>query len=172
MPSTIRGGDNFDSGQRLTSTASQSSTSGTSVDFTGIPNWAKRITVLLKDVSTTGASPVQIQIGSGSVQTTSYTSEAQQGGTVAAYTSGFGIEQAGAAAYSRSGVVSICLIGANSYVQSGVVAVANTYVFTSGSGVSLSGGGVSLSGALDRIRVTTVNGTDTFDGGAITVLYE
>ena len=35
-----------------------------------------------------------------------------------------------------------------------------------------SGGSVTLSGILDRIRITTVNGTDTFDAGSINILYE
>jgi hypothetical protein len=33
-------------------------------------------------------------------------------------------------------------------------------------------GSKTLSGALDRIRITTVNGTDTFDAGTINILYE
>jgi hypothetical protein len=31
---------------------------------------------------------------------------------------------------------------------------------------------VSLSGTLDRIRLTTVNGSDTFDAGSINIIYE
>jgi hypothetical protein len=34
------------------------------------------------------------------------------------------------------------------------------------------GGGKSLSATLDRVRITTVNGTDTFDAGSINILYE
>jgi hypothetical protein len=34
------------------------------------------------------------------------------------------------------------------------------------------GGSVTLSGTLDRVRITTVNGTDTFDAGTINILYE
>ena len=34
------------------------------------------------------------------------------------------------------------------------------------------GGNVTLGGALDRIRVTTVNGTDLFDAGSINIMYE
>jgi hypothetical protein len=33
-------------------------------------------------------------------------------------------------------------------------------------------GDVALSGTLDRIRITTVNGTDTFDAGTINVSWE
>ena len=29
-----------------------------------------------------------------------------------------------------------------------------------------------LAGTLDRVRITTVNGTDTFDAGSINILYE
>jgi hypothetical protein len=35
-----------------------------------------------------------------------------------------------------------------------------------------SSGTKSLSATLDRIRITTVNGTDTFDAGSINILYE
>jgi hypothetical protein len=34
------------------------------------------------------------------------------------------------------------------------------------------GGFVPLSGTLDRVRITTANGTDTFDAGSINILYE
>ena len=33
-------------------------------------------------------------------------------------------------------------------------------------------GGKALSGTLDRVRITTVNGSDTFDAGTINILYE
>jgi hypothetical protein len=41
------------------------------------------------------------------------------------------------------------------------------------SAYSLSGGGnKTLSATLDRVRITTVNGTDTFDAGSINISYE
>jgi hypothetical protein len=33
-------------------------------------------------------------------------------------------------------------------------------------------GQVSLGGVLDRVRITTANGTDTFDAGTVNILYE
>ena len=33
-------------------------------------------------------------------------------------------------------------------------------------------GNVTLSGALDRIRLTTANGTDVFDGGSANIIYD
>ena len=59
----------------ITSGTSQASTSGTSIDFTSIPSWVKRITLMFNGVSTNGTSNYQIQIGSGSVTTSGYTSQ-------------------------------------------------------------------------------------------------
>jgi hypothetical protein len=63
----------FASRSRLVLTTSVNTTSGTSIDFTGIPSWVRRITVMLLAVSTNGTSGVQIQLGdSGGVETTGY----------------------------------------------------------------------------------------------------
>ncbi len=40
------------------SATAQNSTSGTSIDFTGIPGWTKKITVMLNAVSQSGTSPM------------------------------------------------------------------------------------------------------------------
>lgn len=144
------------------------STSGTSIDFTGIPSTVKRITVMLQGVSTNGTSLMQIQIGSGSVTTSGYLGTAgiypTQSGV--AFTSGFGLDQTGAAASVRHSLYTICLLGSNAYVGSGVFTYSNAAV------VGQSSGSVTLGGALDRVRITTVNGTDTFDAGTINILYE
>ena len=67
----------------LTSGTAQASTSGTAIDFTGIPSWAKRITVMFNGVSTNGTSNPQIQLGSGSPTTSGYTGyNARQGAAV------------------------------------------------------------------------------------------
>jgi hypothetical protein len=65
---TIQGG-------AITSGTAVASTSGTSIDFTGIPSWVKRITVMFSSVSLSGASSYLVQIGtSGGIQNTGYTS--------------------------------------------------------------------------------------------------
>ena len=145
---------------RLTSDTAQASTSGTSIDFTGIPSWAKRITVMFNGVSTNGTSAVMIQIGAGTITTTGYTA----GTGATASTTGFTLVNSASAANTLYGVYSFVLFGNNTWVGS-------TAIYT-GSGTPSSGGGVTLSGALDRIRITTVNGTDTFDAGSINILYE
>jgi hypothetical protein len=154
----------------LTSGTAVASTSGTSIDFTSIPSWVKRITVMLNGVSTNGTSVVQIQLGSGSVTTTGYTVDVgvagSSGTNSTTSTSGFVTSVTGGANFVRYGHIVFTLIDSNNWVGS----------FTFGlGGVGLNafgGGSISLGGALDRIRTTTVNGTDTFDAGTINILYE
>lgn len=146
------------------------STSGTSIDFTSIPSGTKRITINFNGVSTNGTSLFLIQIGdSGGVETTGYLSTCQQGSTATGNTSGFVVRQAQPAAGSYSG--SIVLVKENttnfSWVSTGVVSrVDSTY------DTGVSSGSKSLSAELDRVRITTVSGTDTFDAGEINITYE
>jgi hypothetical protein len=157
----------------ITSGTAVASTSGTSIDFTSIPSWVKRITVMFNGVSTTGTSSYQIQIGSGSVSTSGYAGVCGGGGNAASIgstslTTGFPITGGTlTAANSFSGALVIYLLGSNTYVAQGNGFANGSTVFLSMSGVS-----PALSGALDRVRITTVNGTDTFDAGSINILYE
>jgi hypothetical protein len=67
------------------------STSGTSIDFTSIPAWVKKITVMFDRVSTNGTSFVQVQLGtSGGFVITGYVSAASNTGTGISSTTGFG----------------------------------------------------------------------------------
>lgn len=157
----------------LVSDTAKTSTSGTTVDFTGIPSWVKRITIMINGVSTSGSSNWLIQLGTSSgVENTGYTSVgtftgASVGGT--SYTAGFGL-----------------IVGGATHVLHGPITVtrfsdsANTW--TCFGGLAGSGGAAgfiystsgikSLTGTLDRVRLTTVNGTDTFDAGSVNILYE
>lgn len=150
------------------------STSGTSIDFTSIPSWVKRITVMFNGVSTSGTSTTLIQLGdSGGVETTSYTSTGGQiyntAAATTAYTTGFGFSNANAGIVA-SGSISITNISGNIWVCSGVVGSAVAGAATQI--VMYITGTKELSATLDRIRITTVNGTDTFDAGSINILYE
>ena len=153
----------------LTSGTAVASTSGTSINFTGIPSWAKRITVMFNGVSTNGTASPLFQIGSGSVATTGYLSSnalANSGATgVGTNTNGFGTSF-GSAANIYYGTLVIYSFGSNIYVASHSLAASNA-----GSG-QLGSGGITLGGALDRVRITTSNGTDTFDAGSINLMYE
>ena len=152
----------------IVSGTSQASTSGTSIDFTGIPSWVKRITVMFNGVSTNGTSNYLVQIGDGSVNTTGYSSVGTgmdgTGVSITAYTTGFGIRST-VATYVISGQVVLTLVTSNTWVASGVLSTSLPLTFTTS-------GTKALSSTLDRIRITTVNGTDTFDAGSINILYE
>lgn len=139
---------------------------GTSVDFTGIPSWVKRITVMLSGVSTNGTSNIQVQLGdSGGIETTGYVSTANNGGTGVTSTTGLLLTQSTGATSVHYGSMIISLLGSNAWVsQSGDV-------LTSG-GIALGAGGKTLSDTLTQVRITTVNGTDTFDAGTINILFE
>lgn len=147
----------------------QATTSGTFKDFTGIPSWAKKITVMLNDVSTNGTSPILLQLGTSSgIEITSYKAAASnQAGTTTTATAGLLVTESSIiATATTSGLLIVALVGSNIWVSNCVVA--NT---TSGN-LRYSGGTKTLSGTLDRVRLTTVNGTDTFDAGSINILIE
>jgi hypothetical protein len=146
------------------------STSGTSIDFTSIPSWVKRITVMFSGVSTNGASPVQVQIGAGSVTTSGYVSTCANGyaaNSVAVDSSSTGfITQFASASSARNGQMVLTNISGNIWVS------AHMMGDISGQGGGVGGGNITLSGVLDRVRITTVSGTNTFDAGTINILYE
>lgn len=141
----------------------------TAVDFTGIPSWAKRITVVLDGISTNGTANVQVQVGSGSITATGYTGNgwrANGGGNAGAVNStGFQLENvvstgAGAIRYGVSVLTSL---------------TGNTWVFVSEittGDLGFGTGSIALGGTLDRVRLTTVGGANTFDGGTINIMYE
>jgi uncharacterized protein YjbI with pentapeptide repeats len=155
--------------QPLTRATAQNSTSGTNVNFTSIPSWVKKISVLFSSVSTSGTSNLLIQIGSGSIVTTGYESGLSLVGATSVLstsaTNGFLITAYDSAAYLKSGIITIANLSGNTWVSSGVLGI------TVG-GSFISGGNLTLGGVLDQIRVTTVNGTDTFDAGVINIIYE
>jgi hypothetical protein len=144
------------------------STSGTSIDFTSIPSGVKRITVMFNGVSTNGSSNPLIQIGAGSVTTSGYlgaSSSMDTGVGTTNYAAGFGIRGASASNVLHGSIVLTNITG-NSWTTFGNLAHSNTAAFI------CVAGSISLSGTLDRVRITTVNGTDTFDAGSINILFE
>jgi len=151
----------------------QASTSGTAITFTGIPSGIKKITVMFQAVSTSSTSQMQIQIGSGSYANTGYSSGAFSPNTSNANSStGFILMSSNTASGNYSGNIQISLLNSstNIWVSSGLLGEGTNA--GSNGGCHMSGGSKTLSGILDRIQITTVNGTDTFDNGSINILYE
>ena len=160
---------------RLVSGTAVSTTSGTSIDFTSIPSWVKRITVTLAQVSTNGASIPLIQLGdSGGVETTGYfslgasisvgTDNTTRGGS-----STDGIRLASnvhTAASELSGNIEIINISGNTWIASGV------FIGILDDNADITIARKTLSATLDRIRLTTTGGVNTFDAGTMNILYE
>jgi hypothetical protein len=120
---------------------------------------------MLKGVSTSGTSALLFQLGtSGGVQTTSYT--ANSGANT--YTTGFGAAVLSIASDAGTGVVTFTLLDSATGTWSWGGTIGRDTTFT----VMGCIGYKALSGTLDRVRLTTVNGTDTFDLGSINILYE
>jgi hypothetical protein len=144
--------------------------SGTSVNFNSIPSTAKRITVMFNGVSSSGTSNYLVQLGdAGGVENTGYTSRSNSSGAQVTNTTGFLVTQAIAAATDTIfGFITCCLVNSatNMWCESGVIndVGQNACIY--------SAGGKSLSDTLTQVRITTVNGTDTFDAGTINILWE
>jgi len=161
----------FSGASVVTSGTAATPSAVTFTDFTGIPSWVKRITVMFKEVSTNGTSGTLIQLGtSGGVVSSGYVSDSVgtgSGGTGGdSYTTGFGIRN-DSVSYVFSGHMVITLLGSNIWISSHTGKVRESTAV-----VVLGGGSVTLGGTLDRVRFTSVNGTDTFDAGSINILYE
>jgi hypothetical protein len=167
-------GSNANSGGTLITSGTSVSASGTSIDFTGIPSWVKRITVMFDGVSTNGTSLPAIQLGdSGGIETTGYSAGSSLFAPTTIgtsnYTTSFTIRTDALASVVMSGSIVFSLLSSstNTWAASGVV-----YAPTPSAYMAAVAGSKSLSATLDRIRITTVNGTDTFDAGSINILYE
>ena len=147
-------------------------TNQTAPDFTSIPNWVKRITVMFNGVSTNSTGIPLIQLGaSGGYETTGYAASATILTSVvisASYTTGFGLVQQNAAADTLNGAVVLTLLNpsANTWTASG-----NFGYAASRTGTSVMAGSKSLSGTLDRVRLF-IDGTQQFDAGTINILFE
>lgn len=146
------------------------STAGTAIDFTGIPSWVKRITVLFDGVSTNGVSEVVlVQLGTSSGFNVSgyFTQVGFITATTygrATYTTGVGTAISGTSA-TRAGSITFTLKDGNNWIYSGIIADTANVV------IAHLAGSKTTSGTVDRLRITTT-GTDTFDAGSINILYE
>ena len=159
--------------QPFTSGTSVNSTSGTAIDFTGIPSWVKRIEIMFANVSNSGTANILVQLGdSGGIETTGYISQAalvNVNVNTVGTTNGI-IIFTGEASSACSGILTLGCIdaGSNLWTAAGTFArpggVASSATFT--------GGYKSLSATLDRVRIVSSNGSDTFDAGTINIMYQ
>lgn len=155
----------FEIVQAIVSGASIATTSGTAHDFIGIPSWVKKITIMLSGVSSTGTSFHIIQLGdSGGIETSGYLGTAD----VTNHNAGFIYTDAQSAVLVGHVIMTLALVdrATNTWIEA-------SNFSRSDAGSSFVGSGTKvLSGILDRIRLTTEGGSDTFDAGLFNILYE
>lgn len=149
-------------------------TNQTAPEFTSIPSWAKRITLMFQGVSTSGASDVLVQLGTGGTPTYATSgylgassSIASTSPATSSYTTGFGLRAGGASAAAavRHGHVVITNTTGNTWVASGVIAYSDTTTMV------YTGGSVALGAALTAVRLF-IDGSQQFDAGTINIMWE
>jgi hypothetical protein len=142
--------------------------SGTSVDFTGIPSWAKRITVIFQGVSTNGTSNIIVRLGtSGGIITTGYvTGSSTSSGTNTTATDGLFAVNSVAAAENYTGNIVIHNITGTTWVSANHCANMTT------GNTRIGGGSIDIAGTLTQLSITTASGTQVFDAGTINVMWE
>ncbi len=155
----------------LTRGVAVAAASQTAITYTTIPSTANRVTIGFTNFSSSGTSQWLIQLGtSAGITNTGYASVSTRisGAAASQFSSTAGVLLATqVAAASVSGVIIFNHIGSNVWVATGTagdVTAAIVGLTTSGS--------KTLPGILDRLSITTVNGTDTFDAGAVNILWE
>jgi hypothetical protein len=145
--------------------------SGTSVNFTGIPATAKRITVLLSAISTSGTSPMIIRLGaSGGIENTGYIGFSKRFATSALatpaqLTTASYLTTTAAASSTFQGTAVVTNLSGNEWIF-------NTAVGSSTDDAHYTTGSKTLASVLTQVSITTVNGTDTFDAGSINIMWE
>jgi hypothetical protein len=156
--------------QRITQGTAVASTSGTSIDYTGLPAWVKKITVMFAGVSTNGTSNFMVQLGtSGGIQATGYSCGAWGANTTNINnTTGFLAIAYTTAVGTLDGNLTLTCLNTSTGLWTYTTAMSSS----AGGFNTFGAGSKTLSGTLDRVRITTVNGTDTFDAGSINILYE
>ena len=174
MPLVLNGttGVQDNSGAFVQGTA-VASTSGTSIDFTGIPSWAKRVTIMLNNVSTNSSGRIWMQLGTGGTPTTSgysttYNWISTNNSTVRSspVTSAFPFFADEASDFT-TGVMVFTLLTGNTWMGLG-----GSQTTGSNAGGGSTFGSISLAGALNMVRLTTGTGTPTFDSGTVNITWE
>lgn len=152
-----------------TGTSTDTSSGSTSYDYSSLPAGITKITIMMGEVSVSGTSSIMLQLGdSGGFETTGYNSTAdfvEDNNVASVFTSGLGLTNVSVASSIYSGVVTLTRLTGNQWVYSSVLN-------TGTNSLQLGAGTKTLSGELTQLRLTTVDGTDTFDGGDFNIRYE
>lgn len=163
---------------RVYQPAAKSTASGTAVDFspadgTGIPSWAREVTISFSGVSLSGSDLFVVLLGTSAGLVTSGYEGSYQLQTIASPSNGvggnFGVNFAlsanTAAGDVRHGSVTLTHMGSNRWVISGTSGLGGG----GGSNTTFLAGSVQLPGVLDRLQFAP-NGSNTLDGGSVSYI--
>jgi len=153
--------------------ATAQTASGTSVNFTGIPSWVKRITVMFTGISSNGTDVLGLRLGtsSGSVATgyfSVYQGIGANGATSGqpAATTFFGLIGGLAASDILYGQVILTTMGNNIWTITGTICRD-----ASNDAIYMTSGAVTLSSLLTSASLIW-SGSNTFDAGTVNIMYE
>ena len=142
-----------------------------SVDFGALPSWVKKITLTVAGVSVNGSSSLLAQLGTSSGFTTSGylgATSTHTGNNALNHSTGFLLTISSVSASVWHGMWTFCKLGGNTntWVARGALSLSNDQGLRHGSG------SVALPGTLSQLRFTTVSGSEAFDAGTMSILYE
>lgn len=158
---------------KLTQSATQNTTSGTTVNFGSIPSGVKKIEINVAGISTNGTSDIELTIGdSGGIETTGYSgsvTEFSASGiaTDSAPTDAFTVVRNPDIASTFSGKIELSLVDAATFTW----ALSGNIADDVARGQHLFSGKKSLSAELTQLQLQTASGTQTFDAGSVSIQY-
>ncbi len=151
----------------------QATTSGTAIDFTGIPAGVRRITIMLDGVSLAAGDTINLQLGdSGGIETTGYSGNSgivagtATGSIGASLSTAFSLIFSGLAASDTvSGVIELFNQSGNKWAIKSKLGRTGTPQIHEAVGFK------TLSDVLDRVRIRSDAAT-AFDAGTINIMWE
>lgn len=153
------------SGSTFTLLASVNTTSGTAIDFTGLPSGVNRVTLNLYNVGMTAQYRLLVQLGdSGGIEASGYFASSAHTAGGQYSTNGFPITRT-VTSNVTSGIMILTRVTGNQWVSTH-----STTRDTAGSG-AFGGGHKTLSGELTQLRLTRAT-SGNFDQGNVSLSYE
>jgi hypothetical protein len=151
----------------IVQTAVVTLSSTTTTITSSIPTWAKVIFIQVSGMSTSGTSIPILRLGvGGTAESTNYLGGGSTGTSVTNGSTGAALGGTHVATYVKHGGITLSKMeGSNTWAIYGNINHSDAVQF------STTGYTKALAGVLDSIFFTTVNGTDTFDGGTVSVSY-
>lgn len=148
----------------------QTTSSGTTFSFTGIPSWVTKIIIMFSGISFSSTDNLAVQIGdSGGTENTGYSSTScavtDASATNSASATNAFVVYVNGAGLSVTGQMTLTLLNdGNRWISS--------HTLSRGASSCVMGGGTkALSGTLDRLTITRL-GAGNFDAGSVNIWYE